>query len=133
MVAVLFEHFDLVAIRILNEKVTRNQCAVVGLAFLDVERAVAQHHQARAVGGRIGNTHRHMAVAVSVGVGGGSAFVPSQLEADIVFGIAQANERRTGKIPTPNRMQPKAFRVKLQRIVEVQNADHAVSEFGHVG
>ena len=127
--AVAFEHLHLVAIRVLDKKIAGDQRAIVGLELLDVQRAVTQADQTRALGGHIGHANGDMAISVAVAIGLGAVTVPGQFDLGVVFCIAQIDQREGGKVQPVGGLQVKAVSVKLELPVQLPHADHAVDDF----
>src|SRR6202049_4159087 len=95
VVASALQHFDLVAIRILNEEKARNQ-RVVFPEFLDRRRRVAEFGQLAVHGVEIVGGEGVMTVAVTVRVGCGAIVVVRELNLEIVLGVLQINQGEVG-------------------------------------
>ena len=91
------QDLDLVAVGILDEKELGHQRAVA-MEFLDRIGIEPALDEAPVLAIDIWNGDRDMAVAVAVRIGFGAAVVPRQLDLEIVFRIAQIDQREAVEI-----------------------------------
>ena len=93
IVPVFFQYLDLVAVRVFDKEVAREQFACVVLELAQILRRETETEQAFALGTCIVNHDGNMAVAVAMRVRRFATLVPGKFDFSIGFVVAQINER----------------------------------------
>ena len=97
VVAVPFQHFYLVAIRVLDEEEAREQF-VAALEFLHRAELVALGRQRRVGSGRIGDDDASMSIAGPVCIGFDPTLDSHQFDLAVILRITRAHRREIGTV-----------------------------------
>ena len=124
------QHFDLVTVRIADEKVFRERLALI-IGFDDLAGRKPDLDETLMFGVHVSNTDGEMAITIAQRIGHFATPVDGEFQLEITLGIAEIDQREVFELGAFRNLKPESLFVKFHRTLFVQHPDHRVDQLGH--
>lgn len=122
------QDLDFVAIRVLNEKKSREHF-VASLEFLDRGRIDTESRHACVLVFKVWNCYRDVSITIPMRVSRLATFVPRELNFEVVLFVANIDEREVREIQSVICREPERVIVEPKRALKVVDPDHRMNNF----